>query len=364
MRCPKCHYIGFESGERCRNCGYDFSLAVDAVVTPDLAVRKEPDPAPLADFTLSDPRDSPGGTTRSGVRGPSFDLDRIRLTPPPANRELPLFEPPGADDKPLVNAPAVPRAPLAVRRATPEIARLRARLRHDDREQTVAEEGRQETGDRKKEVENRRQEIEDRRQQTEDGEQKTAVRAQQTADRTQKTDTVQKTADKQAAKLPLPRIVTIEQALQTPEAAARSASLGERYGAAICDLLVIGSVDAAVVYLTLKMSGLAFAEISVIPALPLLAFLLLLNGGYLFVMTAAGGQTVGKMATRTKVVDATGGPLPLGRAALRAFGSIVSALPAGLGFVAAAVDADRLTLHDRLARTRVITVAPHRSAGD
>ena len=29
MRCPKCHYISFDSGERCRNCGYDFSLSVD-----------------------------------------------------------------------------------------------------------------------------------------------------------------------------------------------------------------------------------------------------------------------------------------------------------------------------------------------
>ena len=26
MKCPKCHYLGFETGDRCRNCGYDFSL--------------------------------------------------------------------------------------------------------------------------------------------------------------------------------------------------------------------------------------------------------------------------------------------------------------------------------------------------
>ena len=29
MRCPKCQYISFESGDRCRNCGYEFSLSVD-----------------------------------------------------------------------------------------------------------------------------------------------------------------------------------------------------------------------------------------------------------------------------------------------------------------------------------------------
>ena len=27
MKCPKCQYISFDSGDRCRNCGYDFSLA-------------------------------------------------------------------------------------------------------------------------------------------------------------------------------------------------------------------------------------------------------------------------------------------------------------------------------------------------
>ena len=26
MKCPKCDYLGFETGDRCKNCGYDFSL--------------------------------------------------------------------------------------------------------------------------------------------------------------------------------------------------------------------------------------------------------------------------------------------------------------------------------------------------
>ena len=29
MKCPKCDYLGFETGDRCKNCGYDFSLAAD-----------------------------------------------------------------------------------------------------------------------------------------------------------------------------------------------------------------------------------------------------------------------------------------------------------------------------------------------
>ena len=26
VKCPKCDYLGFETGNRCKNCGYDFSL--------------------------------------------------------------------------------------------------------------------------------------------------------------------------------------------------------------------------------------------------------------------------------------------------------------------------------------------------
>ncbi len=33
MKCPKCGYIGFEQTDRCRNCGYDFSLATEVAPT-------------------------------------------------------------------------------------------------------------------------------------------------------------------------------------------------------------------------------------------------------------------------------------------------------------------------------------------
>jgi len=55
MKCPKCLYIGFETGDRCKNCGYDFSLlgmAEDdaAAVPSELPMRHaEPAVAGLAD---------------------------------------------------------------------------------------------------------------------------------------------------------------------------------------------------------------------------------------------------------------------------------------------------------------------------
>jgi uncharacterized RDD family membrane protein YckC len=69
MKCSKCGYLGFETGDRCRNCGYQFSLA--------------------------------------------------------ESNDLPLFISPLDDDTPLITKPSPPRAPLAVRRSTPDLARMR-----------------------------------------------------------------------------------------------------------------------------------------------------------------------------------------------------------------------------------------------
>ena len=72
-------------------------------------------------------------------------------------------------------------------------------------------------------------------------------------------------------------------------------------------------------------------------------------------LTAAGGQTLGKMAAGIKVVpmDSTD-RVSLGHSTMRAAGYLVSLLPAGLGLVPALVRADRRALHDRLADTRVV----------
>jgi uncharacterized RDD family membrane protein YckC len=46
--------------------------------------------------------------------------------------------------------------------------------------------------------------------------------------------------------------------------------------------------------------------------------------------------------------------VPIGRATLRTLAYFASALPLGAGFLAGMISADRLTLHDRLAHTRVV----------
>jgi uncharacterized RDD family membrane protein YckC len=66
------------------------------------------------------------------------------------------------------------------------------------------------------------------------------------------------------------------------------------------------------------------------------------------------GRTVGMSVLRLRVVDAAGGPLRLRQVAVRWVGSIVSALPAGLGYFWLIFDREQRTWHDRWSGTWVI----------
>ncbi|MEN9636399.1 MAG: hypothetical protein RL077_4803 [Verrucomicrobiota bacterium] len=64
--------------------------------------------------------------------------------------------------------------------------------------------------------------------------------------------------------------------------------------------------------------------------------------------------TPGKMALGLKIVRTDGTDLSVSRIIGRYLGSTLSAITLGIGFIIAAFDAERRTLHDRLADTRVI----------
>jgi uncharacterized RDD family membrane protein YckC len=132
------------------------------------------------------------------------------------------------------------------------------------------------------------------------------------------------------------------------------ASPPRRILAALLDVALLSAVNAVVVYLTLRLLGLTTSEISHLPVLPLLAFFLLLNGGYFVAFTTVGGQSIGKMALGIKVITQQDGAVPIGQATLRTLAYIVSALPLGAGFLPGVISPDRLALHDRLAHTRVV----------
>ena len=129
-----------------------------------------------------------------------------------------------------------------------------------------------------------------------------------------------------------------------------------RLAAGLFDTVLLATLDAVVIMLTLRLTGLGLQSLSTLPVGPLVAFLILLNGGYVVVLTRTGGQTFGKMAFGVRVVDRAGRPVTTAVALVRALGYLVSVLPFGLGLVVMFFDTQGRALHDLLAGTRVLMV--------
>jgi uncharacterized RDD family membrane protein YckC len=304
MRCPKCQYISFDSGGRCRNCGYDFSLS-DAIETPDLPIQNGREPfGPLTELELQDTdaqiNRSPSESSHGVAASETPDLREqpsIGARPITNSFDLPLFKDrPGRQDAAVVTPSVTPRVPLAVRRATVPVTKPRPR----------------------------RDEAEEPRLSLYAGE---------------------KPVDKRAKSSP-------------GQDAGVAAPVVARLGAALLDLAIVAGIDFIVLYFTLKICNLTFGEVSELPLAPIAGFLFLLNGGYFTTFVAAGGQTIGKMATGIRVIPgdprASSTRVPFGHALVRAAAYVVSALPAGLGFVPGLIGPERRALHDRLADTRVV----------
>jgi uncharacterized RDD family membrane protein YckC len=314
VKCSKCGYIGFETADRCRNCGYDFSLAPTFAV-PDLPIRQDADAIEgLDDLALID-----GGTARRASSG--FDAEFGQTTgesrspaPAPASvrepsfstrstaSDLPLFGAPIEDDTPLITKPSPPRPPLSVRRSTPETPRGR----------TVGS----------------------------------------------RTASLDLGLDLDPPVAAVPRVVPSEraQAVEWTNSDGRRVDAGavRRVLAAAIDGVILSTIDLAIIYLTMQICGLTIAEFGLLPMGPLVAFLVVLNVGYLVAFTA-GGQTMGKMAVGIEIV--TFDPyelLDLGRALKRTVAWLVLACPAGLGLLSTLLSHDHRGLHDRFAGTRVV----------
>ena len=297
MKCSKCGYLGFESGDRCRNCGYEFSLSPDYDL-PDLAIRNEDDQRDLDDFALVDAAISPqSGATAPAVRAESRPAPRV--TP----SAMPLFAPGIDDDTPLITKASPPRAPLSVRKSTPEVARLRP----------------------------------------------VAAPKSGSLDLGLDLDTL--------GGPPVPRLNPQERAQTVdpdPPAYYEDAGVVRRVLAAAVDSIILLAIDLVVIYFTMQICGVGLAEFGILPKGPLIVFLVVQNVGYLIAFTA-GGQTLGKMATGIKVVsEDAGDTLDIGCALKRTVMWLMLALPAGLGLLSMLFDHDHRGLHDRFAGTRVV----------
>lgn len=76
--------------------------------------------------------------------------------------------------------------------------------------------------------------------------------------------------------------------------------------------------------------------------------------GYETIMVGKYGATLGKMAVGLKIVRADGGRVSMGLAAGRHFAQLLSAMILGIGYIMAAFDKEKRTLHDHICSTRVI----------
>jgi len=300
MRCPKCHYISFDDTERCRNCGFDLTLALPEPDV-DLPIRSDDLPEGAADdIELNAPR-SDAATERSAMR---------RAGQVQAAVDLPLFEAPvpGIDDTPLIATPSAPRPPLAVRRPTPDTGRTR-----------------------------------------------TAALERSSAAAALPFAPEAAAADGRIGREPEPGQVEGDvRTGRTREAREAVAPPAPRFAAALVDLILLAAIDVTVVYFTLWLARLPLEDVGRLPLLPLVAFFALLNGGYAVGFTTASGQSIGKMLFGVRVVTEAGGRVPLGQAVGRFAATVASALTLGLGLLPVFSPPARRTLTDRLSHTRVV----------
>ncbi len=86
-------------------------------------------------------------------------------------------------------------------------------------------------------------------------------------------------------------------------------------------------------------------------------YLWLITGAYFVWCWRKSGQTLAAQTWKIKLVNQAGSTLYAKQAVIRYIFSSLSALFLGLGFIWALLDSDRLYLHDRLLKTRFISVA-------
>ncbi|MDH4063504.1 MAG: RDD family protein [Acidobacteriota bacterium] len=300
MKCPKCGYLGFEATDRCRNCGYDFSLAAPPSGA-DLPLRASNPDLSMVDLDLREPAPViDPSIDRAEPRLALVETDaarRVRPSGPSAAEEIESFGP-AAGELPLF-APRPAGPPLAVRRPGTDVPRARR-------------------------------------------------------------TTTARPARVEAPSLPLiaePSIVVAPS--RSPKQRLSATELtgpARRLVAGIVDLAVLASIDLAALWMTLRISGLELTreDLAVIHPIPMAGFFLVLAFLYLVGFAIGGGQTVGKMAMRIRVIGDDDQGVDLTGAVVRALGALLSACLLGLLFVPVFFRADRRAVYDQVAGTRVV----------
>ena len=347
MKCPKCGYLGFETTDRCRNCQYDFSLS-PFISESDLVLHG-------ADRKVEGPDDLdlPTGLRPNDLNTPArLDLDRLfgdaepaRLTAVRKSEPLTLApqvvvesksDEPGASVKSAVEEP--PRAAIALTEDASRPSRQASMT-----SEAVTDEGALPFEDgpilpppaaRPPLAVRRSTELTKNRPRT--------TRPLRTLD-------LGGTAPDKSDAAAHDAAGTIASLMELP-------SLGARVGAGLIDLVLLVGIDVAILYLTLRVTGLqdTLEDMRVLPPVPFVSFLAALGFGYVAAFTVAGGQTIGKMILNLRVIGDDGRPVDAAGGMLRALGCMLVPITLGLLYLPALFTSDHRALHDRLAGTRVV----------
>jgi uncharacterized RDD family membrane protein YckC len=120
-----------------------------------------------------------------------------------------------------------------------------------------------------------------------------------------------------------------------------------RLGAALIDVVLLGVAGLVIDLIIGRTAGGAVG-------------LVLGIAYYGYLEGSNSGQTIGKRALGIRVVDFnTGGPIGFGRAVIRYFGRIVSAIACFLGYLWMLWDRERQTWHDKFATDVVVPVSSY-----
>ena len=410
MRCPKCHYLSFDPEPRCRNCGYDLEVA-DADLALHAGESSEEDSVP--DLTLHDRASADaapitlelvhsGATGRAAVsekpsRKPrpkpaSIDRQRLILVDEPVDqiyeepsRQLepePILEakevteeeprpaaamsnlelPDSVDATAILPAPEPPAPAAPFRSAhTTEMPLFVKGIAESD----LKAEPLPSVADEEPIVPPTRPPLAVRRttQEPPRAQARTVERRLGPLDHDLLEDLKRVEREETARQREHARMI-VEDTRLRDEAPVGVEYLNEgdpvepslRLAAAAIDVGVLGGIAAFVFWATLRLCNVTIDAVGWSALIPFITFIAVMDLSYLLMFTAAGGQTVGKMLMHIRVVgddQALDEPVPMGRAAWRSLLMIVSVVTLGLGWLPAMFGRG-LTLHDRLAHTRVV----------
>jgi uncharacterized RDD family membrane protein YckC len=139
----------------------------------------------------------------------------------------------------------------------------------------------------------------------------------------------------------------------------RYAGFWLRFVAQFLDSLLLGIVNFGIQLVALRsmlptLSGDTVAVPSTTPLLISYGLSFLIAITYEGMMVGKYGATLGKMACKLKVVKPDGTPVSYGRAFGRYFARWLSVLTLLIGYIIAAFDSEKRSLHDRVCNTRVV----------